>query len=99
RAAGGDLAIAAALGRLLWADGTADRAAFTAAMDRLREAGSAALAASERYRAVRDGDAHEAMLAAREWFDVGGGASAALEWLLCATKLGDVAAEADARDA
>ncbi|HEY1956768.1 MAG TPA: hypothetical protein VGH28_14210 [Polyangiaceae bacterium] len=99
RAAGGDLAIAAALGRLLWADGTADRTAFTAAMDRLREAGSAALAASERYRAVRDGDAHEAMLAAREWFDVGGGASAALEWLLCATKLGDVAAEADARDA
>ncbi len=99
RAAGGDLAIAAALGRLLWAEGTADRERFTAAMDRLREAGSAALAASERYRAVRDGDAAEAMLAAREWFEVGGGAGAALEWLLCATKLGDAAGEADARDA
>ena len=95
----GDLAVAAALGRLLWADGASDRTAFGAAMDRLREAGSAALAASERYRAVRDGDAAEATLAAREWFDVGGGASAALEWLLCATKLGDASAEADARDA
>jgi tetratricopeptide (TPR) repeat protein len=95
----GDLAVAAALGRLLWADGATDRAAFGAAMDRLREAGSAALAASERYRAVRDGDPAEAAHAAREWFDVGGGASAALEWLLCATRLGDAAPEADARDA
>ncbi len=98
-AATGDLAVAAALGRLLWPDGASDRAAFGAAMDRLREAGSAALAASERYRAVRDGDPAEATHAAREWFDVGGGASAALEWLLCATRLGDAAHEADARDA
>ncbi len=98
-AATGDLAVAAALGRLLWADGASDRTAFGAAMDRLREAGSAALASSERYRAVRDGDAAEATHAAREWFDVGGGASAALEWLLCATRLGDAAPEADARDA
>ncbi len=95
----GDLSVAAALGRLLWADGMSDREAFGAAMDRLREAGSAALAASERYRAVRDGDPAEAALAAREWFDVGGGAPAALEWLLCATKVGDAASEADARDA
>ncbi len=95
----GDIAVAAALGRLLWADGMADREAFGAAMDRLREAGSAALAASERYRAVRDADAAEATLAAREWFDVGGGAPAALEWLLGATKSGDVANEADASDA
>jgi tetratricopeptide (TPR) repeat protein len=95
----GDLAVAAALGRLLWADGMADREAFRAAMDRLREAGSAALAASERYRALRDADPSEATLAAREWFDVGGGAPAALEWLLCATKAGDVANEADAREA
>ena len=95
----GDLAVAAALGRLLWTDGMADRDAFSAAMDRLREAGSAALAASERFRALRDGDPAEATHAAREWFDVGGGATAALEWLICSTKLGEAAQEADARDA
>ncbi len=95
----GDLAVAAALARLLWTDGMADREAFSAAMDRLREAGSAALAASERFRALRDGDAVEAAQAAREWFDVGGGSAAALEWLLCAMKLGEPAQEASARDA
>ncbi len=95
----GDLSVAAALGRLLWADGMTDRDAFNKAMDRLREAGSAALAASERYRAVRDGDPAEAAAAAREWFAVGGGSGAALEWLMCAEKLGDAAQEADARDA
>jgi tetratricopeptide (TPR) repeat protein len=95
----GDLAVAAALGRLLWTDGMADREAFGAAMDRLREAGSAALAASERFRALRDGDPAEATHAARAWFDVGGGATAALEWSICATKLGEAAQEVDARDA
>ena len=98
-AADGDLAIAAALGRLLWPDGTSDRAAFGAAMDRLREAGSAALAASERYRAARDGEPDEAARMAREWFEAGGGAAAALEWLLCAARLGDAALEAEAREA
>ena len=76
-----------------------DRDAFATAMDRLREAGSAALAASERFRALRDGDAAQATEAARDWFDVGGGATAALEWLICATKLGDPTQEVSARDA
>ncbi len=96
---GRDLAIAGALARVLWPPASPDPALLTGALARIAEAGAPAFAGAERYRAEREQDAEAATAAAEGWFDVGGGASAALEWLVSATSSGDAVAEAAARHA
>jgi tetratricopeptide (TPR) repeat protein len=96
------LAVAGILARLAWSPGSADAEATARSLERLAERGPGAanLAAAEGYRVAREaGDAERATRAARKWFERGGGATAAVEWLATATATGapgDVAAALEA---
>jgi len=83
-----DLAIAASLGRLLWAPATERQEWTELALGRLEEHGedAAALARAERYRLARgEQDAAAALDAARNWVVAEPSLPAALEWLASAT--------------
>jgi tetratricopeptide (TPR) repeat protein len=98
--AGGDLAVAGALGRLLVGG---EPALIERALDRLEELGGAAasLVRAERYRqarfVARDGEA--ALRAARLWGEEDGSRAALLEWLSAAYAADNREAEIDARRA
>jgi lipopolysaccharide biosynthesis regulator YciM len=90
------LVAAGALARLGWSPGRGDVEALDRSLERLGAAGpgAATLAASEGYRLAREGgDLERAADAARRWFEKGGGATAALEWLVAATALASPADE------
>lgn len=88
--ANGDCAMAAAIARLVWPEGSTDASATSTALGRIAAAGAsgAAFAAAEKLRLSRDDDLEEATEAAQAWFDTGGGVAAALEWLACAHRAG-----------
>jgi tetratricopeptide (TPR) repeat protein len=96
----GDLGLAAALARLVWSQGAADPPAVREATDRIGARGprSFLLALGEHTRIARESsDREELTRAARRWFEGGGSAPAALEWLAGATALGDAGEERHAR--
>ncbi|MDB4995064.1 MAG: Exonuclease SbcC, partial [Myxococcaceae bacterium] len=97
----GDLAIAAALARMVLPEGEGEdgREKVDAALARLAGAGTLPnqIAASEQLRRVRAIDPEAAVEKAQQWFDVGGGAHAGLEWLTATMVTRDFAREADAR--
>lgn len=96
--ADGDCAMAAAIARLVWPEGSTDADATRTALGRIAAAGpgGAAFAAAEKLRWLRDDDIEEASEAAQAWFDTGGGVAAALEWLACAHRTGRPEREAAA---
>ena len=80
----GNLGVAAALARLAWSAGAGDAEATREAIDRIAARGPRALllATAERFRVAREaGDAEELVRAGAQWFEAGGGLTAALEWL------------------
>jgi tetratricopeptide (TPR) repeat protein len=84
------LAIGGALARLAWSAGSGNPEAVDRSLERLTGSGpgAALLAASESYRLAREaGDLDRATDAACTWFERGGGATAAIEWLTAATAL------------
>jgi tetratricopeptide (TPR) repeat protein len=96
----GDLGVASALARLAWSQGTADPSAIREATARIEARGPLAftLALAEQTRIARESnDRDEFTRAARRWFEGGGGAPAALEWLAGATAVGDAKEEHQAR--
>ena len=101
--AGGDIALATALARLLWASESADSAPFAAALDRIEPLGGGAahLVRAERFRRARfsDADPETALAAAEAWADDEPALHTALAWLSAAAVAGDCAAEVDARRA
>ena len=91
RAPEGTFGVAAALARLAWPLGSADRSAARDAAARIAQRGPGArtLAAAEEVRLAREGgDREERAATTRRWFAVGGGAPAAVEWLAAAMALG-----------
>lgn len=99
-----DVAIAAALGRLIFAPAGVDaREPAIAAMDRLEgEGGDASrIARAERLRVARDvdQDAGLALQASRDWFEVEPTLPVALEWLGSALRARSPEEEIDARRA
>jgi tetratricopeptide (TPR) repeat protein len=105
-AASDELAVAAALGRLIWApvsevDADDGRDATGRALDLLEAQGDdgARVARAERHRVARDVDRNpESSLATAErWFDVEPTLPVALEWLGAAVRAGDLDSEAKAR--
>lgn len=96
----GDVAVAAAIARLVWSAGASDEDAVREATVRVASRGPRALllgAAEQARRAREAGDAEEATRAARRWFEAGGGLAAALEWLGAAMVLGSAEHEKEAR--
>jgi tetratricopeptide (TPR) repeat protein len=100
--AGPDVALAAALARLVWT-APGEEGARQAALERLEEMGGPAqrLARAERYQLARfvDRDVGVALRAAREWTAVEPSLLACLEWLGAAYAADDRDAEIDAREA
>ncbi|MFO0614760.1 MAG: hypothetical protein U0414_19390 [Polyangiaceae bacterium] len=99
-----DLAVAAALGRLIFAPaGVEAREPALAATDRLDSEGGdgSRIARAERLRVARDidQDAGLALQAARDWFEVEPTLPVALEWLGSAMRAKSPEAEVDARRA
>ena len=87
----GPLAIAAALGRLVWSGGGADDGALLDGLTRIEKSGPQGrlLAAIEHVQRAREGgDAERLARQASQWFEAGGGLPAALEWLAAAVTLG-----------
>jgi tetratricopeptide (TPR) repeat protein len=97
----GDLALAAALARLVWPPGDSDATRVEAAISRIAPAGPVAnqLAAAEQLRRSRQADPSAAVEAAQRWFDAGGALPAAFEWLIAAMAVNAPARESDARRA
>jgi len=90
--ADGPIGVAAALGRIGWSGAASDADSMRAALTRVGSCGPRAslVAAAEQVRVAREsGDAEEAARASRQWFDVGGGLPAALEWLAAASVVGE----------
>jgi cellulose synthase operon protein C len=90
------LGAAGVLAHLTWTPGASDTEALARGLERLAALGpgAATLAASEGYRIAREsGDVERAVATARRWFDLGGGATAAVEWFASATTLGAMAEE------
>jgi tetratricopeptide (TPR) repeat protein/lipopolysaccharide biosynthesis regulator YciM len=91
--ADGPLGVAAAIARLI-------HSTTPLAIDRIAALGpgTQSLAAAEQFRLAREAsDSEEQARSARKWFDAGGGAPAALEWLAAAAQLGRLSEEAQAR--
>ena len=102
--AAGDLAVAGALARLSWSQGATDDDAIRTALGRIGALGPGAstFAAAERTRVARDataGNVDDIALAARSWFDAGGGLTAAMEWLGAALTVGHAQDQRAAREA
>ena len=97
-----DLALAAALGRLLYGPALADRDAALAAVDVLESEGGEAslLARAERLRIARDidQDPEAALACARHFSEAEPAPHTALELFVAASNLGDRAAEIEARE-
>jgi tetratricopeptide (TPR) repeat protein len=97
--AGGDIALAAALARLLWPAG--DEAGSARALELIEQLEGSALqvARGERFRVARfiERDATSALKSARDWAEVDDSVAAALEWLAAAYASDDRDAEIDAR--
>lgn len=97
-----DLALAAALGRLLYAPALADRDAALAAVDLLESEGAEAslLARAERLRIARDidQDPEAALACARHFSEAEPAPHTALELFVSASIVGDRDAEIDARE-
>ncbi len=97
----GDVAIAAALGRVVWNAAFANRDAALSALDRIETRGGDAttLARAERLRIARDvdGDAAASTVCAQQWAEVEPELHVALEWLAAAVAAEDRASEAEAR--
>jgi hypothetical protein len=92
--------IAAAIARVIWAAGATSPAALTQALERIEKTGANAgvFAAIERVRLAREaGEAEGVCVAARAWFEAGGGLPAVLEWLAACVVLGDAREEIRAR--
>ncbi len=98
---GNDVALAAALARITWTPGHADRAAVDRALELLDATGGAgaAIARAERTRLAQrvDGDPTAAVAAAASWFEAEPTAAVALEWLGAAAAAEDRGAEVTAR--
>ncbi|WP_437734932.1 tetratricopeptide repeat protein [Sorangium sp. So ce1335] len=98
-----DLALAAALGRLLWQPALEQRSAVERALDYIEErgAGAASIAHAERFRLTRTLDQDRARAAARAaaWAAVDPSPHADLEWLGAALGAEDREAEVAARSA
>ncbi len=96
----GDIALAAALARLMCSSDDTDRQVVDAALDRLDDLGGAAraVARAERFRLARfvDGDPAAALRAARAWAESSRTVAAALEWLAAAVACDDRMAEVEA---
>ncbi|MCC6558174.1 MAG: hypothetical protein IT372_34950, partial [Polyangiaceae bacterium] len=99
----GDLAIAAALGRLLWAPAAENRALVDQALDQIEAlgAGAAAIARAERFRLARviDQDRALSVQRAAAWVDADPALHATLEWIGAALAAEDREAEVAARRA
>lgn len=106
------IAVAGALGRILWSgsaavaahgtasSGTTSADALAQALARVEQTGpnAAVFVAVERVRIAREmGDPEGVCNAARAWFDAGGGLPAVLEWLAACVVLGDAREEIRAR--
>lgn len=100
-AGSGDLAVAAALGRLLWPAAAERRDLIDRALDRIEECGDSAraIARAERFRLTRVVDQDRALAAARAaaWVEADPSLHAALEWLGAALGAEDREAEIAAR--
>ncbi len=94
--ADGDLAVAAALARMVWPAGTLDSTAFERALETLRKR-VPDVAAAEAVRHARDQGPIERARAAAKWLDLGGGQAAAMDWLGAALVGSDPAEEVAAR--
>jgi tetratricopeptide (TPR) repeat protein len=98
---GNDVALSAALARIIWQPGLADRTAAGRALDLVEASGDrgAAVASGERVRIARDedGDLSAAVLAASAWFEAEPTAAVAFEWLGAAAGAEDRNAEIEAR--
>lgn len=107
--ADGDLAIAAALGRLLWPNALEQRSAVDRAIDRLddvprkrgQENEAVAIARAERFRLARTVDQDRALTGARaaSWHEADPKLYAALEWIGAALAADDRTGEVAARRA
>lgn len=99
------LRLAGALARLVWPKGATEPDALSGALETLAATGDAPriAAAAEKLRIAREEDsgatAEDAVHAAKQWLDIGGGAAAAVEWLAAAMATGDAAHEVPARRA
>jgi len=96
----GTFGVAAALARLAWPLGSADRPAARDAAARVAKRGPGArtLATAEEVRIAREGgDRDERAATTRRWFEVGGGPPAAIEWLAAAMALGSPREEVQPR--
>jgi lipopolysaccharide biosynthesis regulator YciM len=96
----GHLAVAAALGRLAWAEGGRNEGALQDAIRRIERCGPAAalVASAERVRvASQSGELDAVARGADRWFQAGGGLAAALQWLAAATAMDDHGEELRAR--
>ncbi|MFO0756401.1 MAG: tetratricopeptide repeat protein [Byssovorax sp.] len=102
-AASEDLAVAAALARLLWPSAMEQRDALERALDLLEERGGEAMALSraERFRLARtiDQDRAQTVIRAADWSHADPSLPAALEWLGAALAADDREAEISARRA
>jgi tetratricopeptide (TPR) repeat protein len=104
-ASSSSLRLAGALARLVWPSAGCEPEALTAALDTLAATGDPMrrAAAAERLRIARDdatgASAEDVVEAARGWFDEGGGAPSAVEWLAAAMSTGEAAREVPARRA
>lgn len=97
----GDLALAAAIARVVWPPASAEDERFALAISRIAPSGPTAnqLAAAEQVRRAREVDPEGAVDAAHGWYDAGGGLPAAFEWLTAATAAREFEQEAAARRA
>ncbi len=98
----GDLAVAAALARIVYDRASADQRAVGTALGLLGDLGDApqSLSAAEKARLAREDGASELQAAARHWYVSGnGGLPAALGWLSAAMTTRDVNDERRARAA
>ncbi|MBM4357245.1 MAG: hypothetical protein FJ096_03965 [Deltaproteobacteria bacterium] len=97
----GDVALAAALARLLWANDATEPATFAAALERIEPLGgdSTRLVHAERFRRARfvERDLDAAREAAKVWASQGPSMEAGLAWLATASAASDRVAEVDAR--
>jgi hypothetical protein len=100
---GGDIALATALARLLWASESIEDGPFATALERIEPlgGGAARLVRAERYRRARflEDDAKTALGAARAWAKDEPALYTALAWLSAAAAAKDSASEVDARRA
>ena len=99
----GDIALATALARLLWASESAEPRAFADALDRIEAlgGGAARLVRAERFRRARYSETEPAvaLAAARAWADDEPALHTALGWLSAAALANDRVAEVEARRA